>query len=81
MTDLGALGGVGDDHGLRVFVECVQSLLDGFLVVVHSAGGLTSLHQPLGHGLVTDLEVEDVGAGSDLLLKLLLIMTPCSDSF
>ena len=51
----------------------VQPLLDGLLVVVHPAGGLAPLDQPLGHGLVADLKVEDVGAGGNLLLKLLAL--------
>ena len=59
------------DHGLGVLVECYQSLLDGGLVVVGPAGGLGSLEQPLGHGGIGDLEVENVLARSDGLLELL----------
>ncbi len=56
-----------------MLVEGVQPLLDGLLVVVDPAGGLTSLEQPLRHGLVANLEVEDVGAGCNLLLELLAL--------
>ena len=61
------------DHGLGVLVEGDQSLLDGGLVVVGPAGGLGPLQEPLGHGGVGDLEVEDVLAGSDGLLELLAL--------
>jgi hypothetical protein len=72
-TDLGTLGGVGSDDWLGVLVEGVEPLLDGLHVVVHPAGGLAPLEQPLGHGLVAHLEVEDVGARSDLLFKFLAL--------
>ena len=68
-----ALAGVVLDHGLGVLVEGDQSLLDGGLVVVGPAGGLGPLQEPLGHGGVGDLEVEDVLAGSDGLLELLAL--------
>ena len=68
-----ALAGVVLDHGLGVLVEGDQSLLDGGLVVVGPAGGLGSLEQPLGHGGIGDLEVENVLAGSDGLLELLAL--------
>ena len=61
------------DHGLGVLVEGHESLLDGGLVVVGPAGGLGSLQEPLGHGGVGDLEVEDVLAGGDGLLELLAL--------
>ena len=68
-----ALAGVVLDHGLRVLVEGHEPLLDGGLVVVGPAGGLGPLQEPLGHGGVGDLEVKDVLAGSDGLLKLLAL--------
>ena len=68
-----ALAGVVLDHGLGVLVEGHESLLDGGLVVVGPAGGLGPLQEPLGHGGVGDLEVEDVLAGSDGLLELLAL--------
>ena len=68
-----ALAGVVLDHGLRVLVEGHEPLLDGGLVVVGPAGGLGPLQEPLGHGGVGDLEVEDVLAGSDGLLELLAL--------
>jgi len=71
--DHAALGGVVLDDGLGVLVEGDQPLLDGLLVVVSAAGGLGSLQQPLGHGLVRHLEVEDVLAGRDGLLELLAL--------
>merc|ERR1719486_291047 len=68
-----ALTGVVLDHGLGVLVEGHESLLDGGLVVVGPAGGLGPLQEPLGHGGIGDLEVEDVLAGSDGLLELLAL--------
>ena len=61
------------DDGLGVLVEGDQPLLDGLLVVVSATGGFGPLKQPLGHGLVANLEVEDVLAGSDCLLELLTL--------
>ena len=66
-----ALGGVVLDDGLGVLVEGDQPLLDGLHIVVGTAGGLGPLEQPLGHGIVADLKVEDVLAGGDGLLELL----------
>jgi len=54
-------------------VEGVEALLDGLLVVVHSARGLTSLEQTLGHGLIADLKVQDPGTWSNFLFKLLAL--------
>ena len=61
------------DHGLGVLVEGHESLLDGGLVVVGPAGGLGPLQEPLSHGGVGDLEVQDVLAGGDGLLELLAL--------
>jgi hypothetical protein len=72
-ADLGTLGGVGSDDGLGVLVEGVEPLLDGLDVVVHPAGGLAPLEQPLRHGLVAHLEVENVRARGDLLFKFLAL--------
>ena len=68
-----ALGLVGVDDGLGVLVEGVEPLLDRLLVVVDAAGALSAVDQPGGHGLVGDVEVEDAGAGKDLLLELLAL--------
>ncbi len=56
-----------------MLVEGVEPLLDGLDVVVHPAGGFAPLEQPLRHGLVAHLEVEDVRARSDLLFKFLAL--------
>ena len=66
-----ALGGVVLDDWLRVLVEGDQPLLDGLHVVISASRGLSPLEQPLGHGLVADLKVQDVLAGSDGFLELL----------
>ncbi len=54
-------------------MEGVQPLLDGINVVVHAAGGLAPVDETSGHGLVADVEVDDLGAGGDLLLELLAL--------
>ena len=56
-----------------MLVEGDEPLLDGLHVVVRAPGGLSPLEQPLSHGLVGDLEVEDVLARRDGLLKLLAL--------
>ena len=68
-----ALGFVGSNDGLRVLVEGDEPLLDGLHVVVRAPGGLSPLEQPLSHGLVGDLEVEDVLARGNGLLELLAL--------
>ncbi len=64
---------VGLNDWLGVLVEGVQPLLDGINVVVHAAGGLAPVDETSGHGLVADVEVDDLGAGGDLLLELLAL--------
>ncbi len=54
-------------------MEGVQPLFDGINVVVHAAGGLAPVDETSGHGLVADVEVDDLGAGGDLLLELLAL--------
>ena len=54
-------------------MEGNQPLLDGLHVVIRAPGGLAALHQPRGHCLVADFEIEDVGAGCDFLLELLAL--------
>ena len=66
-----ALAGVVLDNRLGVLVEGDETLLDGSFVIISSARGLCSLQQSLSHGLIRHLEVENVSAGSDGLLKLL----------
>ena len=66
-----ALGGVVLDDWLGVLVEGDQPLLDGLHIVVSAAGGLGPLEQPLGHGLIADLKVQDVLARGDGFLELL----------
>ena len=38
-------------------------------------GRLSAVEEASGHGLVADVEVEDLGAGADLLLELLALWT------
>ena len=52
-------------------MEGDEPLLDSLNIVVSSARGLGTLEQPGCHGVVGHLEVEDVLARSDGLLKLL----------
>ena len=59
------------DDRLGVLVKGDEPLLDGLHIVVSAARGLGPLEQPLGHGLVADLKIENVLAGGDGLLKLL----------
>ena len=54
-------------------MEGVQPLLDGVDVVVHAAGGLAPVDETSGHGLVADVEVDDLGARGDLFLELLAL--------
>ena len=51
-------------------MEGVEPLLDGLLVIIDPAGGLAPVDEPTGHALITDVEVEDLGAGKNLLLEL-----------
>jgi len=71
--DHAALSRVVLDDGFRVLVECNESLLDGFDIVVSSSGSLGSLEKSLGHGVIGDLKVEDVLAWSNGLLELLTL--------
>lgn len=54
-------------------MEGVQPLLDGVDVVVHAAGGLAPVDETSGHGLVADVEVDNLGARGDLFLELLTL--------
>ena len=54
-------------------MEGVEPLLDGLLVVVDTSGRLAPVDESSGHALVTHVEVEDLGAGEDLLLELLTL--------
>ena len=64
---------VGLNDRLGVLVEGVQPLLDGVDVVVHAAGGLAPVDETSGHGLVADIEVDDLGAGGNLFLEFLTL--------
>lgn len=57
-----------------MLVESIQSLLDRFDIVIDSSGGLSSVEQTLGHGVIADFEIEDFGARTDLFLKLLTLI-------
>lgn len=61
-----AAAGVEGDDWLGGFVVQVQALLNGLLIVVRSAAGLTALHQPLDHGLTLGVNVQQQAGGSDL---------------
>ncbi len=54
-------------------MEGVQPLLDGVDIVVHAAGGLAPVDETSGHGLVADVEVDDLGAGGNLFLEFLTL--------
>ena len=54
-------------------MEGVQPLLDGVDVVVHAAGRLAPVDETSGHGLVADVEVDDLGAGGNLFLEFLTL--------
>ena len=58
------------DERQRVFVEGVQTFTDGFDVVIGTSGRQSTAHEPLGHGFVADLKVDDEGTGFDVLFKL-----------
>lgn len=55
----------GDDRFCGVVVR-LQPLLDGLLVVVHTATGLPSLQESLGHGLGTGVHIQQQCGLSDL---------------
>ena len=65
-----AFGAVVVDDGARMFVESIQPLADGFLVVVDASGGQTAAQKSLGHRLVADFEVKHQSARIDLGLEL-----------
>merc|ERR1712126_436331 len=53
-----------------MLVECDESLLDSFHIVIRSTRGFSSLQETASHTFVRYLEVEDVLAWSNCLLKL-----------
>lgn len=55
----------GNDR-FRGLVVGVQPLLDGLLVVVHAAAGLSPLQEPLGHGLGACVHIQQQRGRSDL---------------
>jgi len=65
-----AFGAVVVDDGARMFVESIQPLADGFLVVVDASGCQTAAQKSLGHRLVADFEVKHQSARIDLGLEL-----------
>lgn len=65
LPDDAALLVVSDD-GLGGFVIQIQTLLDGLLVVVGAAAGLSALHQPLHHGLGLRVNVQQQSWSTDL---------------
>ena len=52
-----------------MFVEGVQPFLDGLYVIVDAAGRFATLQQTPGHCFVTNLEVQNLRAGTDFLFK------------
>ena len=54
-----------------MFVEGVKPFLDGLYVIVDAAGRFATLQQTFGHCLVTNLEVQNLRARTDLLFKFL----------
>ena len=54
-----------------MFVEGVQPFLDGLYVIVDAAGRFATLQQTPGHCFVTNLEVQNLRAGTDFLFKFL----------
>lgn len=58
----------GDDR-LGGFVIKVQALLNGLLVVVGAAAGLTALHQPLHHRLGLCVDVQQQRRSANLKNK------------
>lgn len=55
----------GDDW-LSCFVIQVQALLDGLLVVISAAAGLTALQKPLDHRLCFCIDVQQQAGFADL---------------
>lgn len=51
------------------FVVQVQALLDGFLVVIGAATGLTTLHKPFDHGLCFSVDVQQQAGFANLWCK------------
>ncbi len=70
MPHRATLGSVVIDDGARVFVEGFETLADGLGVVVDTSGSQAASHQPLGHGLVADFEVEHLSARPNFRLEL-----------
>lgn len=60
---------VEGDDGLGGFVIKVQALLNGLLVVIGTAAGLSTLHQPLHHRLWLCVDVQQQLRRTDLKKK------------
>lgn len=68
---------VEGDDGLCCFVVQVQALLDGLLVVVWAAAGLTALHEPLDHRLCLGVDVQQQAGFANLGAKEFLLTHEC----
>ena len=53
-----------------MLVEGVETFLDGVNVIINASGGLSTLEETFSHGLVADLEIEDLGARTDFFFEL-----------
>lgn len=59
---------VVSNHRLGLIVKRLQAALDRLQVVVHTTRRLASIHQPLRHGLIVGVNVQNQLAFGNLVL-------------